>query len=184
MAGETDLPLAVFGHSLGATLAFAVIRRLERAGTAEPLVLFASALRAPSRQRPESEYVHVRDDDGVLAELHRSSGTASAILADAELQRLFLPALSSDYRAIEEYRPSPDATIEWPISVLVGDNDPVTSLDDASAWREYITGAFTQLVFPGGHFYLEQLKDELVSVLADTLSPSYFCRWARLRCAA
>lgn len=172
LAGVTDLPLAFFGHSLGATLAFEVIRRLERDRVVAPVVLFASARRAPSRQRPADEYVHRLDDAGIVAELNRLSGTRNAIMEDEELRKLFLPTLRSDYRAIETYRPGPDATIACPITVVTGDDDPVTTIDNAQAWREHTTGAFDLRVLTGGHFYLEQHKDELVRIITESVLPA------------
>ena len=167
VAEVTDLPVAFFGHSLGATLAFEVTRRMAR----PPLVLFASARRAPSRQRPPSEYVHVLDDDGVVEEVLRLSGGENTMLADDELRALFLPTLRSDYRAVETYRPDPpDAAVACPIVAVTGDADPMTPVDIAALWRAHTTGDFTLKVFPGGHFYLEQHGDDLGRLIAETLT--------------
>jgi surfactin synthase thioesterase subunit len=163
LAEVADLPLAFFGHSLGATLAFEVARELA------PTHLFASGRRAPSRQRPEEEYVHRLDDAGIIAELRRISGADNPILADPELRELFLPVLRSDYRAIETYRPGPATTVSCPITAITGDADPVTTIDNARAWQAHTTGEFAFHVLPGGHFYLEEHQGEIISILTDTL---------------
>lgn len=67
-----DRPLALFGHSMGATLAFEVAARLESHGRAVTR-LVASGRRAPSRHRDEN--VHRRDDEGVVQELRRLGGS-------------------------------------------------------------------------------------------------------------
>lgn len=161
----TDLPVAFFGHSLGATLAFEVALGMPE----PPLVLFASGRRAPSRQRPEDEYVHRLDDDGIIAELRRLSGADNPILKDAELRALFLPTLRSDYIAVETYRPPAGATLDCPITVVTGDADPVTTLDNARAWSTHTTSAFEMEVLPGGHFYLEEHPTEVVEIVRRTL---------------
>ncbi|TDB95509.1 alpha/beta fold hydrolase [Actinomadura sp. 7K534] len=74
---------ALFGHSMGSVVAFEVARRMEEHST-PPRVLVASGRRAPSRYRGES--VHQRDDEGILAELRKLSGTDPRLLADEELQ--------------------------------------------------------------------------------------------------
>jgi surfactin synthase thioesterase subunit len=159
-----DRPVALFGHSMGATLGYELARRLEARGT--PLLgLFASACRAPSAQR--IEYVHQRDDDGLIAALKELSGTDSAVLGDDELLRMVLPAVRGDYTAVETYRHRPGPELECPIHVLVGDSDPVTDLAEADAWRSHTNGGCVVEVFPGGHFYLNsQLDGVLTSVAA------------------
>ena len=105
--GLDDRPLTFFGHSMGAVVAFEVARRMEDAGNG-PVRLFASGRRAPSRTREEN--VHLRDDDGLVAELRALSGTAAQFLADEELLHMILPAIRSDYTAVETYRCDPGAT--------------------------------------------------------------------------
>jgi pyochelin biosynthetic protein PchC len=162
-----DRPFALFGHSMGASLGFEVALRLERAGT-PPAHLFASGRRAPSRYR--EEHVHLGDDDAIIAELSRLSGTESSILGDEELLRMVLPAIRNDYRAVETYRPAVDApALATPITALTGDNDPRTTLDDARGWQEHTTGAFELLVYPGGHFYLVENSAQVVDALSSRL---------------
>ncbi|MFI6698858.1 thioesterase II family protein [Streptomyces sp. NPDC050509] len=160
-------PTTFFGHSMGAVLAFEVARRFEADG-GEISRLFASGRRAPSRHRDED--VHRRSDDGIVAELKSMSGTNTALLGDEEILRMILPAIRSDYRAIETYRCEPGATLRAPISALTGDSDPKTSLEEAGDWRGHTTGAFDLKVFPGGHFYLSAQAPSVLAALREHLT--------------
>ncbi|MGW6741894.1 thioesterase II family protein [Streptomyces sp. NPDC055025] len=160
-------PTTFFGHSMGATLAFEVARRFEADG-GELSRLFASGRRAPSRHRDEN--VHRLGDEGIVAELKRLSGTNSELLGDEEILRLILPAIRSDYRAIETYRCEPGAVVRAPVSVLTGDSDPKTTLDEAEDWRGHTTGAFELKVFPGGHFFLSAQAPAVIAVLRKHLT--------------
>jgi surfactin synthase thioesterase subunit len=159
-------PIALFGHSMGAALAFEVARRLERAGQ-PPVRLFASGSRAPSLERPEG--IHELDDDGLVKELVRLGGTDPRLLADREMLDLMLPAIRADYTAIETYRAARDARVDCPITVLVGDDDPNTSGDQATAWARHTTADCDVRTYPGGHFYLfdhiPQIAEEVSKML-------------------
>ena len=152
----------VFGHSMGALIAFEVARRLEADGPG-PVRLFASGRRAPSTYRDEK--VHLRDDAGILAEVRKMNGTASSLLSDDELMRAALPALRADYRATETYTCAPDTTVTCPISVLTGDSDPKTTMDEANAWARHTSGSFDLQVFRGGHFFLTEQTDGVIKLL-------------------
>jgi pyochelin biosynthetic protein PchC len=148
-------PLAFFGHSMGASLAFEVARRLEPRGT-HLLSLFVSGRRAPSTSVSSDEPVHQKDDAGLLAEVRQLSGTDSQVLADAEIVQLVLPSLRNDYKAAEtyHYRPGPD--VSCPIVALLGEDDPKVTEAEARQWAAYTSGAFELKTFPGGHFYLAE----------------------------
>ncbi|WP_062984465.1 thioesterase II family protein [Nocardia anaemiae] len=157
-----ELPIALFGHSLGAVVAFEVARLMEAEGVV-PRHLFVSGRRAPSAMRYES--VHRRSDAGIITELRLLGGPGVEMLDDPEIAAAFLPAIRSDYRAVETYRPEPDARVRCPVTVLVGDRDPRVSRAEAEAWQSHASGAFELREFPGGHFYLwDRLADVVAAV--------------------
>jgi len=163
LAERTREPFALFGHSMGATLAFEVAARLEQTGVT-PLHLFASGRRAPSCRRDES--VHLLDDDGVIAEVRRLGGTNAAVLGDEEILRMALPAIRNDYKAAETYVRQPGPKLATPITVLTGDADPKASVDEVERWRERTTGPFALKVFPGGHFFLSDNRSAVAAVVS------------------
>lgn len=167
LAMSLDRPLALFGHSMGAIVAFEVARRLRRAYPGQPVRLFASGRRAPSRYREGT--VHLRDDDGIVAEVRSLGGTDSAILDDQELRNMILPAIRNDYRGIERYRYVPDGPPPCPVTALVGDEDSHTTLEEAHAWEDHApTGEFTLQVFSGGHFFLVPQAARVIALLRSS----------------
>jgi surfactin synthase thioesterase subunit len=169
LASWTGRPTALFGHSLGATVAFEVAVRLEAAGVA-PLVLFASGHRAPSRHR--AGFLHRQSDDQLLAEIAGLEGTDPSMLQEPELVRMILPAFRSDYKAAETYRHRPGVTVGCPVHVLTGDADPQVTLAEAEDWRQHTTGPFELRVFSGGHFYLNQHAREVVELIRQRITAS------------
>lgn len=163
----SDRPLALFGHSMGAIVGFEVASRLERSGI-HPAVLFASGRRAPGTHRDER--VHLLDDAAVLAEVRSLSGTDARVMQDDELVGMALPAIRNDYTAIETYRHRSGRRLGCPIHAMVGDSDPMASLDEVRAWRDHTDAGFDLRVFPGGHFYLDRQVGAVLDEITEVVS--------------
>jgi surfactin synthase thioesterase subunit len=164
---HADRPLALFGHSMGASLAFELARRLEdRAVT--PLALFVSGRRAPSRHHVET--THQLDDQGLLRELRALGGTHSTLLGDDELMRIALPAIRGDYTAAETYRWVPGPPLRTPIHVHTGRSDPRVTPEEAAAWSEHTTNDFSLTPYSGGHFYLNDHAAEVTDAIGRVIN--------------
>jgi len=162
-----DRPYAFFGHSMGASLAFEVTRRMEREPGNPPSAPFASGRRAPSI--PITEHIHLRDDTGLLDEVRRFDKASAQMLEDERVQKMVLPALRADYTANETYYRPADHQVRCPIVAICGDDDPVTEVAHAQVWQVHTTSEFWLKVLPGGHFYLTGQEEQVAAVLKDRL---------------
>ncbi|MFJ7085948.1 thioesterase II family protein [Streptomyces griseus] len=169
-----DRPLAFFGHSMGAVVAFEAAHMLRRTTGRVPERLFASGRAAPSRSaRPTTPLVHTMSDTELTAHLRESGATDPRVAADSALLSYALPSVRSDYRAIETYRCPPGRRIACPVTVLAGDRDPLVPLENAAAWAEHTSAGCELLAFPGGdHFFLLSARDRVVEVITDRLAPA------------
>ncbi|MET9297620.1 thioesterase domain-containing protein [Streptomyces sp. NPDC003077] len=160
-------PVAFFGHSLGAGVAFEAVRLLEHRRGIRPMSLVVSGRRAPSKVRQEA--VHRLDDDAFLAEVRRLRGMDERVGREEELLRLLLPALRSDYKAAETYVYRPGPKLSCPVMALSGADDPTVRLAEMAAWRRHTTGPFWLRTYPGGHYYLNDLARDVGNDIADHL---------------
>ncbi|MFF7987963.1 thioesterase II family protein [Streptomyces sp. NPDC007901] len=169
LAQPTSLSTAVFGHSMGATLGFEVVRRLETFGVRVP-VLFASARRAPSRGRARWTPQGF-SDERLLHEMAVLGGAQARVLEDRDVREMVMPAVRSDYQAVESYRfqPRPSPRVQGAVMALTGESDPTTGPDDVTAWAEHTSGGFSQRTFHGGHFYLAEQWTDVAETIGERI---------------
>lgn len=166
IAGRTDLPYVLFGHSLGTLLAYEVARRLSTGG-APPLVMVVSGRRGP--WQPARRQYRGLDDAQFLAAISELGGIPAEILAQPSLLELVLPALRADFMINDSYIPQPGAPLRCPLAAYSGADDPEVSRSDLMAWERETSGEFAVRVFPGGHFYLRGARPDVVSALRADL---------------
>lgn len=161
--------LALFGHSMGATIAFEVARRLQHSGRI-PVRLFVSGRIAPDA--PYSGRLHAGSDADLIADLERLANDAARVAAlrtDPELAELVLAPLRADYRAVETYVFEPGERLRCPMSVLLGDADPTVTVEQAQRWRTHTDADVEVTTFPGGHFYLDTRVREVAAHVSARL---------------
>lgn len=161
-----DRRYALFGHSMGALIAYETALRLERAAGADPEWLFVSGRSAPTLGPGPGD--RVEGDAALLAEIRRLGGS-DAVLADPELVEMILPALRADYRALRAYEWAPGDRLRCPITALIGDTDPLVTPETAAHWLDLSLRPGDVRVFAGGHFYLDRQAEKLAGVIANAL---------------
>ncbi|MBG0830943.1 thioesterase [Planomonospora sp. ID67723] len=172
IAGELaplmDRRFALFGHSMGALLAYEVTRLLETGGPG-PARLFVSGCSAP-HERWERRRLSEYDDDRLVSELARLGGTESEILAHRAMREVVLPYVRGDFRLIENHRSRPGPPLRTPISALVGEADPVVTAAQAKSWEACTASGFSLTTFPGDHFYLQPMRERVVAEVVQMMS--------------
>ncbi|MGW9027998.1 thioesterase II family protein [Streptomyces sp. NPDC055722] len=170
LAADPGLPcrFALFGHSLGAVLAYELAHRLaaEPGGT-ELARLFVSGSPHPAEQR--TRRATGLPDDAFLARVHEFAGYTHEALDDPEMRELILPTLRADVEMHENYTPAADLPLPAPFTVLRGSHDELVSRDEAAAWAKVAGAGFRSVELPGGHMYLTESAGELLDVVSADL---------------
>lgn len=155
--------LHLFGHCMGAVVAFEFARVAERHGV-KVRTLWASAGQAPSTVAEGSPLPST--DRDVLADMVDLGGTDPRLLEDEDFVELLVMAVRADYRALSGYRCGPDEQISADIHALRGDRDHRISPQWSQRWSSHTTGRFELSTFQGGHFYLDEHRDAVAALVS------------------
>jgi surfactin synthase thioesterase subunit len=164
-AGES---FAVFGHSMGAAIAYETALAIIRTGGQAPLCLMVSARRAPHRPQ-RKRLVHRLPDEEFVAELQRLNGSPPGVFDDPELMALMLPILRNDFQLTEAYFSPAPARLRCPIIAFGGASDAEVELLDLAAWQELTSGEFRLHVLSGDHFFINTNQCELGGLVTSEL---------------
>lgn len=146
-------PFALFGHSLGAVVAFEISKALCRKNKrAECLIL--SGCPAPSSLKTISS-IKGLSDDAFLEKISSLNGTPPELLSKEEFRRFFIPILRSDFSLLDEYAPQEDISYDIPLVLYGGENDPKVAPESIKNWSSYTKASNQFKLFPGDHFYIK-----------------------------
>ncbi|GAB4816356.1 hypothetical protein N2152v2_003402 [Parachlorella kessleri] len=170
-----EQPFALFGHSMGAWVAFALAQELQRRGGPLPLKLYASANRSPLLAGVAN--------DVDPAEMHRLPKAQfwehmearygrKPELEDRHMRDFAERTLRADFQLIETFQPAvPRLRLPCPVLALGGRSDKRLTHQQLEAWGEVAPeGAFQWRLLDGGHDYVATHREELLSVLSHDLS--------------
>jgi len=166
LKGRLQGPYAFFGHSMGASLAHELARRIVRAGLTPPLYLFVSGRQAPSV--PEKRRRWDLPKEQFLDMLRRLGGCPPEILQSEEFMEFFEPILRADFEAVETHVSKPGSPLDVPIAVLIGDQDEVTR-EEAQQWQHETTREIAVSQFRGGHFFIFEHQREIADLITVNL---------------
>ncbi len=149
---------AIFGHSMGALLAYDICTLLDR--ETYPQHLFVSGTSFPLVRKkkrisslPSSQFWEAVINYGAVPK---------EILTIDDLREYFEPILRCDFRAVENYQPEMKV-LDIPITVFWGTSD--MTKEDASSWKELTSRNCALHAFEGGHFFLFEHIQEIVKII-------------------
>ena len=166
IALDARTAVGLFGHSMGAVLAYHLAHNLERLGiTVSTLVVSGS----PGPWTRRADRIAGLSDAEFLAGVRRYAGYFPPALEDHEFRALMLPVLRADAEMHEGYVPASDEPLRAPILSVRGSDDDMVGADQAAEWRRATHGTCQVAEMAGGHMYLTEAAGELVRLIAATV---------------
>ncbi len=168
-----EAPYAFFGHSMGATLAYLIIKKFEELQIRPPRRLFVSGSASPEVS-PSFRGMYKLRDDAFIQAVSRLGGMPESIASEPSILELFLPVLRSDFKAASDFRwTPPDTRLAVPITALLGDRDVIT-LNMSPGWHQAAALKIEEFTFSGGHFFFMNHIEEIAKIINKSLKPLNF----------
>ena len=162
----------LYGHSLGALLAFETTKEMRSRRLRLPQALVVSSCHAPHHRSAAIMNSGMSEVD-FIQHLGRLEGTPPEVLNNVELMRLVLPAMRADFALLESYRYSSGAPLEIPIVAIGGVEDEDIRVESLRHWKDQTSNSFQLHALEGGHFFFRpDPTRHLELVLAELLAPS------------
>lgn len=163
---DAESPFALFGHSLGALVAYELARR----ASSPPRRLFVAGRGAPHLPAPWRD-LHSRGDAELARAFQGLGGTPPEVLAHPELLALILPTFRADLEVASTYVHEPRPPLACGVTAFAGRSDPLAPPADVEAWRmQAAHGDFRLRTFEGGHFFLLERQAEFAEAMRDELA--------------
>lgn len=172
LAGELaellEQPHILFGHSMGALVAYSVAVHRLAAGCRPPQALLATACAAPHVQCsalvPEAV-----DDDELAQRLHEIGGLPALLLQRSEWLIPLMARLRDDLSVCRSGVPAHGRPLPCPIYAFGGMRDPLVSHEHLAAWRGYTANRFELRMLDGGHFLVQELRSGLLTAVSEVV---------------
>jgi len=164
-----DRPCGLFGHSLGAIVAFEIAKRMKTFSYNQLRTLFVSACSAPTFLNYHSNHVHLGPDEKIIQSLKSYGAMPAQLLQNEEALALILPRIRADFSIFETYNYQSTKPLDIPIVACNGCDDSIVSESKMKAWEIETCSTFNQYTFNGGHFYHQTNQKNLSKVILERL---------------
>lgn len=163
----SDNSYAIFGHSMGAALGYAVIKKIVNNNKKLPVHSFFSA-RIPPHLKKDTK-VHHLSDDLFTKEILSFGGTDEMIFQNKELFDMVIPIIKSDLKMLFESKACFPQSYELDMTILYGKQDELCNRADVKEWQLYTSKKCNFIEFSGGHFFINEQYIEVVNIINNVL---------------
>jgi surfactin synthase thioesterase subunit len=168
LGAEAGSPTVLFGHGLGALIAFETARRLQ-ARQWPMLALFVSGQGGPATARLTPKVSDLPFDQ-LVVQLRQRHVLPSDLLSDPDALRLVLHLIRADIAMAEEYRYEPAHPLGCPIVACDAPADPHASRTGVEDWKQETTARFSVHRFGGDRSYIHREGEALTALIRNHVS--------------
>jgi acyl transferase domain-containing protein/acyl-CoA synthetase (AMP-forming)/AMP-acid ligase II/surfactin synthase thioesterase subunit len=165
---EQDADYFIFGHSLGAVVAYEFVLALQLSGKRLPRGLIVSGCNAPLAR--SDTLLHRLDSDDFIARLVETYNPPDSGHRELALRRNE-DLLRADLELLETYQPS-KKPVSVPLTVIHARQDPLIDHDKIRQWVDLSADSFNLVVVDGDHQLPSTLHRRLADIIEQAMRAS------------
>jgi surfactin synthase thioesterase subunit len=159
---------AFYGHSMGAIVAFALIKKMSAEKCPLPIHLVVTGAGGPAGRSEIRRNRHLMDKQDFLKEIRELDGCPEDILQNDELLDYFEPILRSDFELSETYDYQHDQPLTLPITVITGALESIPE-EDIQLWQQETLRPVDFIKMPGKHFFIYDDPGQIMHIVNKKL---------------
>lgn len=160
-------PFVFYGHSMGAGIAFETMLELHKRKRDLPDLFIACG-----RESPQSAYrfsVENMDDHSLIEYMQTLGGIPQSLPSNKAFMGQYIPKIRADYLLNASIPTREAVSLPVLIHLMNGKNDPLVQLEKLVDWSCYTAYPLSSCYLPGGHFFMEECREEYLNEIADVL---------------
>lgn len=157
------------GYSMGALVAQKMIRKLINESKPLPISNIVMACRSPRRIAEKVDKISHLPDHEFIQRIIDFGGIDEKIQTHEGLLEYFIPIIRADYVAYENHSFQEQSPVPVPIHVFGGNEDDIHE-NDLHAWHEETDAGYDVVMQKGGHFFLFNDMNSVLSGLTKIFS--------------
>lgn len=163
-----DDEYSIYGHSMGALLAYELYYKIKENNLTEPKHIFFSGYGSPNINKSKDDIYKLSDEDFIKA-IIELGGTPKEVFENKELLEIFIPVLRSDFKLLSKYSYTRrEDKINCDISIFNGKEDSITE-EEILGWIDLSNNQVDIYNFDGDHFFINDNIENIADVINDKL---------------
>ena len=165
---DLEINYAFYGHSLGALIAYLIIKKLQKINSSTlPKHLFVSGCAGPvaiAQQNLIEPPLHKLSDNQLIKKTYSFGRISKEIMENEEAVMFFSEVLRADFEALETYSYKKTLPFDIPITAMYGESEGI-DIKNILTWDQETTLPLNTVQFTGGHFFIFDNKEKIASIL-------------------
>jgi len=166
---DSSMPLLLFGHSLGALLAYGLCNRWVKRGLS-PAALLVSGCAPPGFPARLPGNWRTASDLELFAHLGTLSALPRELLARAAERERLLSVVRADLEVCSSFSCPLPGTLPLPVRVFAGRSDRIAPAHAMPGWRE-VSSDMSVSVVPGEHMFVTTHAREFAAEIVRAVCP-------------